>query len=191
MFRNSVYFTSLTLSFNILFALLISVQIFAQPKLSGKEMDIKLYSTTFKEGEYIPSKFSCQGADISPALHWEKITKDVKSYALILDDPDAPGGDFVHWVIFNIPGSIRELNENITPSSNIPSEVKLGTNGFGKIGYGGPCPPPGKPHHYHFKLYALDTILHHLEPGATKNQLLNAMEGHIVAKGQLVGLYKR
>ena len=178
------------------FAALMLVQfslskVYPQKKLRGKKMEIKLYSNAFKEGELIPVKYTCQGANISPELHWNNVPKDVKSFALIVEDPDAPGGDFVHWIIYNIPGNTNELHEDITPSRNIPDEVMLGTNSFGKIGYGGPCPPSGKPHRYYFRIYALDTILHQMESGATKQQLLKVMEKHIIGEGFLMGKYQR
>ena len=166
-------------------------KIYSQTKNKSEKMEIKIYSSAFKEGGFIPSKYTCEGANISPQIHWNDIPKDVKSFALIVDDPDAPGGDFVHWIIYNIPGNVKELHEDVTPSRNIPEEVMLGTNGFGRIGYGGPCPPSGKPHRYFFKLYALNTILHHVESGVTKQQLLKAMEDHIIAEGVLMGKYQR
>jgi Raf kinase inhibitor-like YbhB/YbcL family protein len=183
--------TNLITSFILIVSLIISVQILSQTKPHGNKMEIKLSSIAFKAGDFIPSKYSCEGANISPQLHWSDAPKDVKSYAVIVDDPDAPGGDFVHWVIYNIPGNLNELHEDITPSRNISDEVMLGTNGFGRISYGGPCPPAGKAHRYFFKLYALDTVLRHLESGATKQQLLSAMGGHIIGEGQLIGKYKR
>ena len=170
---------------------ILSIQLFSQTKLLSKKMEIKIKSNAFHEGGMIPSKYSCEDENISPQLYWNEVSENVKSYAIILDDPDAPGGNFVHWVIFNIPENMKELHENVTPSRNIPDEVMLGTNSFGRIGYGGPCPPPGKAHHYYFRIYALDTILHHIESGATKEQLVKAMDGHIIAKGELMGLYKR
>jgi len=155
-------------------------------------MEIKLHSTAFKNGEFIPSKYSCEGSNVSPQLSWTGDTNGIKSFAIILSDPDAPGGDFVHWVIYNIPGNFKELHEDVTPSRNIPDEVMIGTNSFGHVGYGGPCPPPGKPHRYIFNIYGLDTILHHhLETGATKSELLKAMKGHILAEGELMGKYQR
>jgi Raf kinase inhibitor-like YbhB/YbcL family protein len=171
--------------------LFISIQISPQTKSSKSKMDIKIKSSAFKDGGLIPSKFSCEDENVSPQLHWNEVSKDIKSYAIILDDPDAPGGNFVHWVIFNIPGTMKELHENVTPSRNIPDEVMLGTNSFGRIGYGGPCPPPGKAHHYYFRIYGLDTILHHVESGSTKQQLVSAMEGHILATGEIMGTFKR
>ena len=169
----------------------ITIQILPQTKSPNNKMEIKIKSSAFKEGGSIPSKYSCEDENVSPQLHWNEVSKEIKSYAIILDDPDAPDGNFVHWVIFNIPGTMKELHENVTPSRNIPDEVMLGTNSFGRIGYGGPCPPPGKPHHYYFRIFALDTILHHVESGSTKLQLINAMEGHILATGELMGKYKR
>jgi len=190
-FSHSNHITNQKVTILIILSLVLSFQIFSQTKSHGKKMEIKLSSTAFKAGDFIPSKYSCEGANISPQLHWSDAPNNVKSYALIVDDPDAPGGDFVHWVIYNIPGNLSELHEDITPSRNISDEVMLGTNGFGKISYGGPCPPAGKPHRYFFKLYALDTVLHHLESGATKQQLLSAMNGHIIGEGHLIGKYQR
>jgi Raf kinase inhibitor-like YbhB/YbcL family protein len=181
----------LRVSFLIILISILSIQIYSQIKQLNRKMEIKIKSNAFHEGSLIPSKYSCEGENISPQLHWNEVSKDVKSYAIILDDPDAPGGNFVHWVIFNIPENMRELHENVTPSRNIPDEVMLGTNSFGRIGYGGPCPPAGKPHHYYFRIYALDTILHHVESGSTKEQLIKAMDGHIIAKGELMGIFSR
>jgi Raf kinase inhibitor-like YbhB/YbcL family protein len=175
----------------VVLCLIVSTQIISQTISNNKKMEIKLYSSAFKQGNFIPAKYSCEGANISPQLHWSNTPKNAKSFAIIVDDPDAPGGDFVHWVIYNIPGNMNELHEDVTPSRNIPDEVKLGTNGFGRISYGGPCPPAGKPHHYFFKIYALDTVLHHLESGATKQELLSAMNNHILAEGHLMGKYQR
>jgi len=155
----------------------------------GKKMEIKIKSTAFKEGGMIPSKYTCDGADISPPLSWDSVPEGTKSLALICDDPDAPMGTWVHWVIFNIPPDTRELPENVPPQKTLANGAKQGINDFRKIGYGGPCPPGGT-HRYYFKLYALDTGIN-LEAGATKSQLLKAMEGHILAEGQLMGKYKR
>ena len=174
-----------------LLSLILQIQLLPQSITVNITMEIKIKSTAFNEGSSIPSKFSCENENVSPQLHWNEVSKNIKSYAIILDDPDAPGGNFVHWVIFNIPGTMNELHENVTPSRNIPDEVMIGTNSFGRIGYGGPCPPPGKAHRYYFRIFALDTILHHVESGATKQLLIKAMEGHIIAKGELMGTYKR
>jgi|WetSurSiteA1Bulk_404760.scaffolds.fasta_scaffold44420_1 Raf kinase inhibitor-like YbhB/YbcL family protein len=156
----------------------------------GEEaMELKITSSAFHEGELIPQKYTCDGADISPPLAWDAVPMNTKSLALISDDPDAPVGTWVHWVLYNIPPTIKELSENILPHPTIESGAHQGTNDFRKIGYGGPCPPRGI-HRYYFKLYALDTMLDS-QSGLTKAQLLKAMEGHIVAQGQLMGRYQR
>ncbi|MGE5797263.1 MAG: YbhB/YbcL family Raf kinase inhibitor-like protein [Ignavibacteria bacterium] len=152
-------------------------------------MSINITSAAFENGEFIPAKYTCDGANISPPLSWNGIPEGTKTLALIADDPDAPGHTFVHWVVFNIPAHEKELQEGVTPTRNIPEEVLMGTNDFGHIGYGGPCPPPGT-HRYFFKIYALNSAIH-LEAGATKNQVLKAMEKHILGQGELMGRYKR
>jgi len=152
-------------------------------------MEIKITSPAFENGGLIPPKYTCDGADISPPLKWDAVPQGTKSIALICDDPDAPIGTFVHWVLFNLPPEAKELVENIPANNDLPNGAKQGTNDFGKIGYRGPCPPSGT-HRYFFKLYALDTQTD-LTPGARKPELLKAMEGHILAQGQLMGKYKR
>jgi Raf kinase inhibitor-like YbhB/YbcL family protein len=127
--------------------------------------------------------------DISPPLAWTSGPEGTKTFALICDDPDAPMGTWVHWVLFNLPADIIELRENVLPERELKSGTKQGMNDFRKIGYGGPCPPGGT-HRYYFKLYALDTKIN-LDAGATKSELLKAMEGHILAEGQLMGRYER
>jgi len=150
---------------------------------------MKLSSLAFNDGDMIPNKYTCDGADISPPLEWGLAPEDTKSIALICDDPDAPVGTWVHWVYYDIPAVTNGLSENITPQEKPENGGKQGTNDFRKIGYGGPCPPGGT-HRYYFKIYALDTILN-LPAGADKTQLLKAMEGHIIGQAQLVGKYKR
>ncbi len=152
-------------------------------------MEIKITSSAFEQGNLIPAKYTCDGADVSPPLRWEGIPEGTKSIALINDDPDAPMGTWVHWVLFNLPADIKELAENIPPEETLLNEAKQGISDFGRIGYGGPCPPSGT-HRYFFKIYALDTELS-LESGANKHQLLKAMEGHILGQGELIGKYKR
>lgn len=153
-------------------------------------MNIQLTSTAFADGLPIPTKYTCDGSDISPPLAWANAPANVKSYTLIADDPDAPVGTWVHWVIYNLPPSATALAENTPKSDSLPDGAKQGVNDFRKTGYGGPCPPPGKAHRYFFKLYALDTTLD-LPSGATKKDLLKAMEGHVLAQGQLMGTYQR
>jgi len=152
-------------------------------------MDIKITSSAFQDGGLIPAKYTCDGADVSPPLQWDNVPQTAKSIALICDDPDAPMGTFVHWVLFNLPAEIRQLSEKVAADKTLPSGARQGTSGFGRVGYGGPCPPSGT-HRYFFKIYALDTTLD-LPAGARKSDLLKVMEGHILGQGQLVGKYKR
>ena len=152
-------------------------------------MQIEIKSAAFEQGGMIPRQYTCDGKDVSPPLAWSSIPEGTKTLALICDDPDAPMGTWVHWVLFNIPAHIKELPENIPPQKELENGAKQGTNDFPMIGYGGPCPPSGT-HRYYFKLYALDTEID-LDAGITKAQLLKAMEGHILAEGQLMGRYKR
>lgn len=149
-----------------------------------------LTSTAFKDGETIPAKYTDDGQDVSPPLKWTDPPKETESFALIADDPDAPRGTWVHWVAYRIPGQLRELKEGVPKSGETPDGVMQGTNDFGKTGYGGPAPPPGKPHRYYFKLYALD-FTPRVEAGLTKEELLRAIEGHVLAEAQIMGTYGR
>jgi len=155
----------------------------------GGAMDIKLTSSAFKDGDMIPSRYTCDGEEVSPALAWSGAPEGTKSIALISDDPDAPMGTWVHWVIFNIPPDSRGLPEDVSRDKTLRDGSIQGINDSREIGYGGPCPPSGT-HRYYFKIYALDTRLK-LSPGITKNQLLEAMKGHVLGEGQLMGKYKR
>ncbi len=152
-------------------------------------MEIKITSSAFEDGGLIPAKYTCDGADVSPPLQWDAVPEGTKSIALICDDPDAPMSTWVHWVLFNLPSDAKELAENIPTEETLPNGAKQGVNDFGRVGYGGPCPPSGT-HRYFFKIYALDTEVG-LPAGADKRQLLKAMEGHILEQGQLIGKYKR
>jgi len=151
---------------------------------------IELASTAFQAGATIPKKHTGDGGDKSPPLQWSEPPKATKRLALICDDPDAPVGTWVHWVLFNLPAETRQLEEGLPTTETLGNGAKQGKNDFGKIGYGGPAPPKGKPHRYFFKVYALDKAVD-LSPGATKSQLVKAMKGHILAEGQLVGKYGR
>lgn len=155
----------------------------------GGTMNIVVKSTAFEEGGMIPKKYTCDGADVSPPLAWDQVPEGTKSIALISDDPDAPMGTWVHWVLYDLPAGERELPEGVPAQEVLPNGAKQGTNDFRRIGYGGPCPPGGI-HRYYFKVYALDTVLG-LEPGVTKAKLLKAMEGHVKAEGHLMGKYTR
>lgn len=154
-----------------------------------RKMNIELTSPAFEDGGTIPKQYTRDGPDVSPPLTWTPVPKGTKSLALICDDPDAPMGTWVHWVIFNLPSDIGELPENVPALRALASRAKQGTNDFGRIGYGGPCPPSGT-HRYYFKLYALDTELN-LEAGATKAELLDAVDGHVLGEGRLMGRYSR
>jgi Raf kinase inhibitor-like YbhB/YbcL family protein len=151
---------------------------------------IQLASPAFNEGDTIPRQFTADGKDVSPHLKWGDVPANTKSLALICDDPDAPAGVWVHWVLYNLPADARELPEGLPAAKTLPSGGRQGTNDFGNLGYGGPSPPAGKPHRYYFKLYALDTTLN-LEAGAKKADLVAAMKGHVAAEGQLMGRYGR
>jgi len=153
-------------------------------------MILQVTSPAFIEGKEIPVEYTCQGKDISPALKWSGVPTVAKSLVLIADDPDAPMGTWVHWVVFDLPPTTTELTQDTPKSQHLPGGAKHGLNDFKKLGYGGPCPPPGKPHRYFFKLYALDKLLD-LKPGATKDDVVKAMEGHVLAEGQLMGTYQR
>ena len=155
----------------------------------GVAMDIKIVSSAFGEGAMIPKKYTCDGEESSPPLEWSGIPASAKSIALISDDPDAPMGTWVHWVIFNIPPKETGLAEGIPQKEVLPNGARQGINSSRHIGYDGPCPPSGT-HRYYFKVYALDKMLD-LEPGITKKDLLKAMEGHVLGQAQLMGKYKR
>ena len=150
---------------------------------------MKIETSAFSAGQPIPQRFTCDGADASPALSWSEAPQGTKSFALIVDDPDAPAGTWVHWVIFNLPAQTHALPEGV-PQTDSAAGGTQGRNDFGKIGYNGPCPPPGKPHRYFFKLYALDATLD-LKPGAKKAEVERAMQNHVLAHSELMGTYAR
>ena len=152
-------------------------------------MALVITSSAFSEGQAIPSLYTCDGPDVSPDLAWSGVPETAASLALICDDPDAPMGTWVHWVLFNIPADTDGLPAEIPSDGILENSACHGKNDFGRLGYGGPCPPGGT-HRYFFKLYALDTQLE-LDSGSTKAQLLEAMQGNILAEGQLMGTYSR
>ncbi|MFA5786709.1 MAG: YbhB/YbcL family Raf kinase inhibitor-like protein [Actinomycetota bacterium] len=154
--------------------------------------NLDLSSPAFSPGATIPVSHTCDGADRSPALSWSTPPQGTRSLVLIVDDPDAPGGTFVHWLLYSIPPSTTDLKEGMptTPALTEPAGAKQGRNGFGRIGYGGPCPPPGKPHRYFFRLYALDNE-NSLAAGASRAHLDEATAGHVLATGELMGVYGR
>ncbi len=154
------------------------------PHFAEASMTIKISSPAFKHTEYIPSKYTCDGADVNPAMVIENVPPTAKSLVLIVDDPDAPAGTWVHWLVWNISPGTREIQEN-----TLPPGAEQGLTDFRKRAYGGPCPPSGT-HRYFFKLYALDTLLT-LPPNTTKTTLEQSMKGHIIARDELIGRYKR
>ncbi len=150
---------------------------------------IKLTSTAFKQGESIPVKYTCDGADISPPLQWHRVPYGTRSIALIVDDPDAPAGTWVHWLYYNRLPEPKALPEGVADEMT-PEGGVHGKNSFERLSYGGPCPPPGKPHRYFFKIFMLDVKLP-LAPGASKAELERAMQPHILGLGELMGTYQR
>ena len=153
-------------------------------------MAFTLSSPSFPAGGGIARQHTCEGADVSPPLSWRGAPPGTKSFALIVDDPDAPVGTWVHWVLYDLPGDATQLPDAVPMTETLASGARQGINDFRKVGYGGPCPPPGKAHRYFFKLYALDTATN-LKPRADKAALLRAIEGHVVAQAELIGTYKR
>jgi hypothetical protein len=153
----------------------------------GQTMNL---STSSFQGSRIPAKFTCNGAGVSPQLAWSAPAAGTASFALIVTDPDAPGRTFVHWVLYDLAAGARALPEGVPAQGELADGSRQGRNDFGNIGYGGPCPPGHTPHHYHFMLYALDAKLN-LPVGATRAQVEAAMKGHILASGELVGVFQR
>jgi Raf kinase inhibitor-like YbhB/YbcL family protein len=160
--------------------------------LSNEEdipMSIQLTSSAFADGSMIPARYARRGENVSPPLAWSGTPEGTQSLALIVDDPDAPGGDWVHWIVYNLPAEATNLAEGIQSDGDLPGDAVQGVNGWSASKYDGPQPPSGT-HRYVFKLYALDMVLN-LKPGAAKADLLKAMEGHVLARGQLIGKYTR
>lgn len=153
-------------------------------------MSFALNTTAFAEGGLIPKKYTCDGADLSPALTWADAPPGTQSLALIADDPDAPVGTWTHWIAWNLPPASTGLPEGAPKQETLADGTRQGSNDFKRIGYGGPCPPVGKPHRYFFRLYALDTKLP-LNPGATRQELERAIKGHVLAQAEFMGKYGR
>ena len=160
----------------------------------AKTLALEITSSAFAANGAIPTKHTCDGEDLSPALAWTGVPEGTKSFALIMDDPDAPPGTWVHWVLYDLPADASGLPEGVPQMEKLESGAAhglcWGTSSFNRVGYYGPCPPPGSPHHYHFKLYALDVVLG-LTPRATKPEVLKAMGGHVLAESELIGTYQR
>jgi Raf kinase inhibitor-like YbhB/YbcL family protein len=151
---------------------------------------VELKAAAFKPGDDIPDRFTCDGSNLSPALSWSAPPDGTQSFTLIMEDPDAPGGTWVHWVLYDLPATEHGLPEGASPAGTLPSGARQGRNSFGKTGYGGPCPPPGPAHRYYFKLYALDTALH-LNAAVTRTNIDRSIDGHVLAVAELMGRYRR
>ena len=164
---------------------LIVIALLSAVGLAAKGPSLTLTSTAFASGQRIPDAFTCKGENRSPALAWSGAPPATKSFVLLCDDPDAPLGNWAHWVLFNIAPSAVGIAENGSVEGAVP-----GRNSWGKSAYGGPCPPPGKPHRYFFRLYALDAPLT-LDPGAVRSEVQAAMKRHILATAELMGTYER
>ncbi|MDM7915415.1 MAG: YbhB/YbcL family Raf kinase inhibitor-like protein [Candidatus Eisenbacteria bacterium] len=152
--------------------------------------DLDLRSTAFRSGEEIPRKYTCDGADLSPPLEWKKPPSGAKSVVLIVDDPDAPAGTWTHWLVWGLRPDTTSLPEGVTNDRILSTDARQGKNDFGRIGYGGPCPPRGPAHRYYFRIYAIDTVL---SPGSDpkRTDVLKAIDTHVLAKGELLGRYAR
>jgi Raf kinase inhibitor-like YbhB/YbcL family protein len=147
-------------------------------------------SLAFAAGAPIPARFTCKGENVSPPLAWSGAPAGTRSFAVIVDDPDAPGGDWVHWLLFNLPASVSHLDAGMPNNFKLANGAIQGINDFGSAGYGGPCPPPGRAHRYRFHVHALDTELG-LKSAARKSDLLRAMDGHVLAQGELMATFQR
>jgi hypothetical protein len=153
-------------------------------------MSLELKANAFGHGGEIPKRYTCSGADVSPALNWSGVSPAAHSLALIVDDPDAPRGTWTHWILWNMPAHLTSLPEGVPAVESLENGARQGKNDFGRIGYGGPCPPPGRPHRYFFKLFALDIALD-LQPGCGRKELDRAMKGHILSQAEWMGRFRR
>lgn len=171
--------------------ILLFINSFGGAEMKKKEIkDLTVTCPVFKHMELIPAKYTCDGENISPEISWEDAPEETESFVLIADDPDAPVGIWVHWVVFNIPEDVTSLRENFPKKDTVDNDINQGVSSFKEIGYGGPCPPSGT-HRYFFKVYAVDTEVDLDPQRATKEKVLNAIKGHVLAYGELVGTYKR
>ncbi len=161
-----------------------------QSAAGGASMALMLTSSAFGAGAAIPQQFTCKGADLSPALEWGGSTVKAASFAMIMDDPDAPAGTWVHWVLWNVPAATHSLPQGVPKREQLDDGARQGKNSFGRIGYNGPCPPAGQTHRYYFRLYALDTKLS-LAAGASRDQLDAAMKGHVLAQAEYMGTFHK
>ena len=158
------------------------------PGQQASKMELK--TSSFEPSGFIPKRFTCEGENVAPEVEWRNPPAGTQSYAIIEDDPDAPSGTFVHWVVYNVPAKYTRISEGMLKNDAMTPGIRQGTNDFSSIGYSGPCPPPGKAHRYFIRLYALDTTTS-LHPAATREELDAAMQGHILARAELMGRFKR
>jgi len=170
--------------------LFLSFLLFICVVAGGDVMVLEIKSQAFRDGGFIPDEYTCKGKDVSPPLEWMGVPEETKGFALICDDPDAPMKTWVHWVLYDIPADKRGLPENVAKTNTLPDGSKQGVTDFGSVGYGGPAAPPGRAHRYFFKLYALGSGPA-LPPGLTRDELLEAIEGHVIAAAQIMGKFKR
>jgi hypothetical protein len=173
--------------------ILVVLALAAPAEVRGQEASaskIELKTTSFTPGGFIPKRFTCEAANVSPALAWTDPPPGTQSFAIIEDDPDAPSGTFVHWLAYDLPAAYHGLPEGLSGNAQMAGGGRQGTNDFSRTGYGGPCPPRGRPHRYFIRLYALDAILN-LRPAATRKELEAAMQGHILAQAGLMGRFQR
>jgi Raf kinase inhibitor-like YbhB/YbcL family protein len=169
---------------------LLGAGLYATSYVASPEGAMQLNSKLISPGGEFPKRETCDGPNTSPQLAWSGAPPGTKSFALILDDPDAPGGTFTHWMVWNISAGTHELPENLPKTAELADGARQGRNDFGKVGYGGPCPPPGKPHRYFFRLFALDNAPA-VKAGTGRGELERALQGHILARGELMGRYAR
>lgn len=160
------------------------------PRDDSPTSGLVISSEAFADGTPVPVRHTCDGEDLSPPFRWTGVPVGTRSFALICDDPDAPRGTWVHWVLWNLPADAVELGEGVPPRPELPSGARQGVNDGGDVGYGGPCPPPGGPHRYFFRLHALDVVLN-LPPGVNRSDLEAEMEGHVLSRAVTMGTYER
>lgn len=189
MTRSKVRLRPRALAFIFLSCSIIQVTV-AQNSREVRTMSLQISSGAFAPGTSIPRANTCDGQDISPALSWSGAPQGTKSFALIVDDPDAPVGTWTHWLIWNIPASSSGLPEHVSRQTHLPDGAQQGQNDFRKLGYNGPCPPPGKPHRYFFTLYALNADID-VKPGASRRELETALKPHVLSEANLIGTYGR
>ena len=175
----------------ILLAASVAIVVKSNPSAEGRSaMPFSIKSSAFDSGAEIPKKFTCDAADVSPALEWSGAPAKTITLAIVMDDPDAPAGTWVHWMLWNLSVSAHSLPEGVAKREQLDDGTRQGRNDFRKIGYNGPCPPPGKAHRYFFRLYALDAKLD-LAPGATRQEIDAAMKGHTLGEAEYMGTFRR